>query len=145
MNKDRFQECLSLYGSEIDNWPEDLKTEAHTTLASSPELKALLDQEREFENALGQRAFEPPSPNLATRIVNTAKVTPRTAKSSASIIDSIKGSFGGIPFLSPAYGLTLVLIVGLMLGYAYTSYTTDEEPESIEIAGLLYYDEGYYE
>ena len=72
MNRKDFEKNLILYGSNIDQWPEDIRQDAVAVYESSAELQKLLKEEKLFEQSLKECAIEEPSSNLAHRIITSA-------------------------------------------------------------------------
>ncbi len=61
MNINSFQSCLSRYGATLENWPDDIRSEAEAALEGSLELRQMLAKERKFEGRLNDIA--PPEPD----------------------------------------------------------------------------------
>jgi hypothetical protein len=103
----------------------------------------MLAEERAFEEALMQRGFEESSPGLSDRIISEAlNEDPAGQK---SILKSIRDIFSASPIPSPAIALPLLLVVGIAAGYLYPADSALSEPEGVQVAELIYYDEGFYE
>lgn len=60
MNTNSFQSYLSRYGAELENWPDDIRSEAEAALEDNLELRQMLAGERKFEGRLNEVA--PPDP-----------------------------------------------------------------------------------
>lgn len=144
MDKNRFLEYIDIYGADLGAWPEGVRPAAEAALASSPELAFILDEELRFESLLSASAVEGPSPDLETRIISAARDAKRHSPESSP--GFLAGIFSGIPLFVPRFALPLLLVLGIAAGYILANYSDsgyDEQP--VQLAGVLYYDEGIYE
>ncbi len=142
MDKKDFLEYLSMYGADLGRWPDRLGNEAEKALSGSPELRDALKKEKLFEEALNMRGFEEPSPDLARRIIDAAG--PEKARVRSLFFDLLSSIFSVIPLPKPALALALLLVLGIAAGYLYANYA-DKDTNSMQLAELLYHEEGYYE
>lgn len=142
MDKKEFLDNLSVYGADLGKWPDGLREDAKELLSSSPELKEALEEEKLFEQALNMRGFEEPTPNFARRIIDAAELKPAPARS--SFLDLLSSIFSVIPLPRPALALPILLVLGIAAGYLYANYT-EKDTNGMQLAELLYYEEGYYE
>lgn len=121
MDKKEFKESLMLYGADLSCWPDVLKVRASVLLKGESELagelKALIEEEDNFEALLSERSFEEPGDYLAGRIIAFAQES-ATEESAAN---DVKGLLGWLfaEFFTPraAIALALTLIIGFMAGY----------------------------
>ncbi|MDL1870960.1 DUF3379 domain-containing protein [Deltaproteobacteria bacterium PRO3] len=109
-----FQECLDLYGADLERWPADRRSEAQAALHESEDLRRLLEQERRFEAQLAQDLPATP-PGLAQRILAAAAVTrqePGPREAQAAPLARFR------EFLRPKPALILagLLALGFLLG-----------------------------
>lgn len=144
MDKNRFLEYIDIYGADLSAWPEGVKPAARAALASSPELAFILDEEIRFEALLSASAVEEPSPGLEARIIRAASGGERRSPEASP--GFLAGIFSGIPLFVPRFALPLLLVLGIAAGYVLANYSDpgyDEQP--VQLAGVLYYEEGIYE
>lgn len=142
MDKNRFLEYIDIYGADLGAWPEDVRPAARAALASSPELALILDEELRFEALLSASAVEEPSPGLGARIISAAGGT-ASPESGPGFLASI---FSGIPLFVPRFALPLLLVLGIAAGYVLANYSDPGYDDSgVQLAGVLYYEEGIYE
>ena len=142
MDKNRFLEYIDIYGADISAWPEDAGPAARAALASSPELALILAEELRFEALLSASAVEEPSPGLEARIISAAggKSSPESGPG------FLAGIFSGIPLFVPRFALPLLLVLGIAAGYVLANYSDPGYDDSaVQLAGVLYYEEGIYE
>jgi len=109
-----FQECLDLYGADLEHWPAERRREAQAALQDSEDLRRLLEQELRFEAELAQDFPEAPS-GLAQRILAAAAVTrqePGPHEAQAAPLSWFR------EFLRPKPALVLagLLALGFLLG-----------------------------
>ena len=145
MNRKDFEKNLILYGSNIDQWPEDIRQDAVAVYESSAELQKLLKEEKLFEQSLKECAIEEPSSNLAHRIITSAnkRLVEKDSNTLNNLGQFISEQF--IRFLSPkiAMGMALILVIGFLLGYS-NPFLNDESTEA-ELVTFLYDNGDYYE
>ena len=84
MNSEQFAEYLSLYGSDINKWPEEIREKAFSVYRESEELKSLVEKEIQFESLMNNRAVDDPTSDFERRITLSAK--PRAARNSSGVI-----------------------------------------------------------
>lgn len=143
MDKNRFLEYIDIYGADLGAWPEDVRPAARAALASSPELALILDEELRFEALLSASAVEEPSPGLEARIISAAGGKSPSPESGTGFLASI---FSGIPLFVPRFALPLLLVLGIAAGYVLANYSDPGYDDSgVQLAGVLYYEEGIYE
>ncbi|MEQ9619787.1 MAG: hypothetical protein RIG61_11540 [Deltaproteobacteria bacterium] len=143
MDRKKFLIYLEAYGAELDKWPAELREKAKEVCSLQPDLLKALNEERRFEEALSMRRFEEASPGLERRIIDTAAME-KPALENYSMFDILGSVFKTIPLPRPAIALPLLLVLGIFAGFLYASYTENAE-SSTQLAGLLYYEEIYYE
>lgn len=143
MDKNRFLEYIDIYGADLSAWPEDARPAASAALASSPELAFILDEELRFEALLSASAVEGPSPGLEARIISAAGAKSRPSEAGPGFL---AGIFSGIPLFVPRFALPLLLVLGIAAGYVLANYSDSGYDDSaVQLAGVLYYEEGIYE
>lgn len=95
--------------------------------------------DEKLESMLRARPVEPPSPNLAQRIILQARETPQKAP---TVAQWLRGLFREFHLPKPAYVFAGTLVVGIMLGLNTPIERADNEdsgPASVQ--NFLYADE----
>ena len=72
MSYNKFRKKLVIHGADIQNWPEEIRSYGLKALESSPELRKLVKEEKNFEEILQNRKYEEPGKNFAGRIALAA-------------------------------------------------------------------------
>lgn len=144
MNIEEFKANLGLYGSDLNVWPEDIKSEAISALKTQTDLQKLVDEEKQFEETLNFRNLEEPSPGLESRIISAAKKQPLEPSSSKSLFVYIREVFQTFHLPSPAYALSVMLLIGIALGY-FSSNSTSLANDDTEIEEISFYEGDLYE
>jgi len=142
MDKNKFLEYIDIYGADPGAWPEDVRPSAEAALASSPELAFILGEELRFEALLSASAVKEPSPGLEARIISAAGAKSRPSEEGPGFLASI---FSGIPLFVPRFALPLLLVLGIAAGYVLANYSDPGYDDPVQLAGVLYYEEGIYE
>jgi hypothetical protein len=143
MDKNRFLEYIDIYGADIGTWPEGARESAASAVELSPELALVLEDEFRFEALLSGSAIEEPSPGLEARIISVASGAKRRSPERSP--GFLAGLFSGIPLFVPRFALPLLLVVGIAAGYVLANYSESNNDEPVQLAGVLFYDEGIYE
>jgi hypothetical protein len=95
--------------------------------------------DEKLESMLRARPIEPPSPNLAQRIVLQARQTPQKAP---TVAQWLRGLFREFHLPRPAYVLAATLLVGIMLGLNTPVEKADKEDSaSASVQNFLSADE----
>lgn len=144
MDRKEFMNYLEIYGGDLGRWPSGLREEAEEACTASPGLRAALEEERRFEEALTERGFEEPSPGLEARIINAASVAKRPEHAGKSLLGLLGSIFTAIPLPRPAIALPLLLVIGMAAGYFFANYSDNDTDGSL-YTEMMYYGEGYYE
>ncbi len=142
MDKNRFLEYIDIYGADITAWPEGVRESAAAAVESSPELAFILEDEFRFEALLSGSAIEKPSPGLEARIIAAAGPKRKAPERGTGFL---AGIFSGFPLFVPRFALPLLLVVGIAAGYVLANYSESGSDEPVQLAGVLYYEEGIYE
>jgi len=102
-----FREYLTLYGTQLESWPQAARVQAKT-VQHQPAFLALIEEEKRFERILRLRHMETAPTNLAQRIItmSLAKGCPLPQWSFTDILTSLK----------PA-ALAAMLILGFAIGF----------------------------
>ena len=143
MDKNRFLEYIDIYGADITAWPEGVRESAAAAVESSPGLAFILEDEFRFEALLSGSAIEDPSPGLEARIVSAASDVKRPSPARGT--GFLAGIFSGIPLFVPRFALPLLLVVGIAAGYVLANYSESGGDDPVQLAGVLFYEEGIYE
>lgn len=127
MDTTQFKENLLLYGTNINQWPENIRKTGLEALESSAELQALQKDHEKFEKALQIRRYEEPADNFAQRIISASLQQRQKAPfSPGSFISDLINEFR-IP--RPALAaLSLMMILALTIGFAIGFTTPTESP-----------------
>jgi|SRR5581483_2053795 len=97
-------------------------------------------KEQKLEAMLQSRRFEPPSPDLAERIVRKARPLPQHQM--ISLTQWMKELFAEFHLPRPVYVLVSTLIFGFVVGLTLPQYTTNaDDADSVPIQSFLYADE----
>ena len=144
MDRKEFMDYIGLYGGDLRRWPSGLREEAEALCSRSPGLRAALEEERRFEEALQQRGFEEPSPGLEARIISAAAAVERPGPAKNSVLGLLGAIFSAIPLPRPAIALPLLLVIGMAAGYLYSNYSDNDTDTSL-YSEVMYFGEGYYE
>lgn len=142
MDKKEFLEYLAIHGADLGRWPGGLREEAERAVSASAELRSALDDERRFEETLHERSFEEASPGLERRIIDASGAAPERGRN--SVLGLLGAIFSEFPLPRPAIALPLLLVLGMAAGYLYANYD-ERDTQGVQLAELLYYEEGYYE
>jgi len=115
MTEKEFKQCLMLYGTEVENWPDEILAEA-IRAQYHPTLSELMLEEQYFdEMLLHSRRFEDASPDLADRIIHAARSAVTTSRNSlATYLQELLASL--LP--QPAFALATVLSLGIVIGFS---------------------------
>lgn len=145
MKSEEFKSFLELYGPDINRWPEEFKEKAELSLKSSIELQNLIEEEKLFEAALNLRSFEEPSSGLEYRIITAAKKAAPQISSSKSVFNFIKDLFNSFHLPNPAFALSMVLVIGITLGYMVHSSNNGTSSDDLFAGEINFYDGEFYD
>ncbi len=135
MNKQLFTHYASTYGSEISQWPNEVKQVAVDALAVNPQWQSLLEAEVSLDQALdAYQVSSSPLPDLEQAILN----------STAAKIDLIDRILAWLipqnSVFRPALVACVPLLVGVILGNSLEiedQYVLSEEIELISSFTVL--------
>jgi hypothetical protein len=102
----------------------------------------LAEDEKDFEQLLSSRKYEQPDIDLERRIINSAKSEEQIK--SESIWSYIEQLFSTFHIPVPAMALSILLILGITIGYLYDDTNSGQQDE-VALNDFLYYQGGYYE
>ncbi|MGH7884900.1 MAG: hypothetical protein ACRENO_04295 [Thermodesulfobacteriota bacterium] len=145
MKLQEFKSFLDLYGTDINRWPGEFKEMAKLSLKSSIELQNLLEEEKQFEAALNLRSFEEPSSDLEYRIIAAAKRVDPQISNSKSVFNFIKDLFNSFNLPNPAYALSMILIIGITLGFFINNSNNVSASQDLLAGEINFYDGEFYE
>ena len=143
MNLKQFKDNVLVYGSDVRNWPEDIREAGLKALDSSPELQALLTDEERLERVLKTRKYEEPSIDLSERIISASLHKKKKARR------SLGGFFSDLlwEFSLPKPALTAVsvslifaLIIGFAIGFSNPSGYMSTHQYQTNLEEFLYYE-----
>lgn len=107
MKPETFDECLNLYGADLERWPPPLRAQALMALQDSPPLQQRLEEERGFEDLLSSAQAPPPPGDFARRILAAAEDTTQKG---------LRSRWAELFSFKPAFALACLLLLGFMLG-----------------------------
>lgn len=146
MNKQEFKTNIDLYGADIGKWPERIRQIANTALLSSSEFQLLIEEEKVLNDALNLRTFEKSSSNLENRIISAAlKGSATPAVNSKSLFEYIGSIFNSFNLPNPAYALSMVLVIGITLGYVVNNSGDEINNDNLLANEISFYDGDFYE
>lgn len=145
MNTEEFKINIDLYGFDTNEWPEDIREKANKTLLSSTKFQDLIEEEKMLQDSLNLRTFDEPSSNLENRIISAAKESPASAVNSKSIFEYISNVFNSFHLPNPAFALSMVLVIGITLGYFANNSTDSVNNENLFANEISFYDGDFYE
>lgn len=113
MTKQQFESYLALYGARLENWPQGLRKEA-APFMRLPEFFALAEQHARLEAQLRERRYQPPSKELAERIILTSLSVHQHPV--GRVMMRLQELLAAILIPKPA--LAFMLLVGLFIGFS---------------------------
>ena len=113
MTEKQFKEYLLLYGTEIDNWTEDLQAETLLVQRQHAFTEWMMEQQYYDEMLFNNRSFEVASPDLADRIIYSARAVKKSP--SVTFSDMLRELLSFV-LPQPAYAFAAVLMLGLVAG-----------------------------
>ena len=143
MDLEQFKKNLLLHGTDVHDWPEEIKQAGLKALESSSEFQAVLEKEVRFERVLEGRIYEEPDKDFAERIVLAAR------PKKTSLWTHFSGFFSELiwefDFPKPALSalsvsLVIVLLVGFTIGFTNTNGSISTETTQADIQEFLYYE-----
>jgi len=104
----RLRELLSYYGSDLEQWPEELRP-LWLRAQHNPKLASIVEEERRFEHLLRKRSFTPPSFDFAERIIAASIARPQRMEAIGWFSDLLQE-------VRPA-ALAAMLLLGFAIGF----------------------------
>ena len=145
MDKIQFEENLLFYGTDVYQWPEEIRKAGLKALEGSAEIQTLLAEQKDFEKVLALRTYEEPDRNLAQRILSAS--FQQKEKAPFGLGSFLRGVLTEFHFPQPAVAtfslaLLFILVLGFAIGFLNpfaSSGLNVQEETSLE---AFLYDEG---
>jgi hypothetical protein len=121
MTTARFAALVEAYGGDPARWPAEERDGARALIAADPSARRALDEAAALDAVLDRAPAEPPSAELATRILAAAPVPPAGRARSGRVRrlrDRLAGLLAGLGGWQPVGAMAAALILGLVVGYA---------------------------
>ncbi|OPL15362.1 MAG: hypothetical protein AVO38_10860 [delta proteobacterium ML8_D] len=143
MDPQQFREYVLIHGTNILDWPEDIRMPGLKALDASLELQAILEDEERFEMVLKESRYEDPSPVLSERIISAA--LQQKDKRSHSIVGFFEDLFWefGVPnrsITAVSISLLIALVLGFAIGFFNPSAAVSLDQKQISLEAFLYYE-----
>jgi hypothetical protein len=143
MNLEKFKENLLVYGTDIHEWPEEIRRAGLKAIETSSQFRMLLEEEVRFEKVLKARTYEGPNHDLTERIIlasksKNKKVRPRLVE----LLSELVWEFGlSKPVMSALYvSLVLVLLLGFAIGFTNINGSVSIDGTQTDLQEFLYYE-----
>lgn len=143
MNFEQFKEKLLMYGTDVHNWPKDIRSSGLKALDSSPELQKLMKDEERFEGVLKTRKYEEPSKDLAERIAGAALPRKKKAERNLGVFFSEvlrEFSLSRRALRAVSVSLIFTLIIGFTIGFSNPSGFVSAEQYKTNLEDFLDYE-----
>jgi hypothetical protein len=143
MNFEQLKEKLLMYGSDVCNWPKNIRSSGLKALDSSPELRKLVEEEERFEEVLKTRLYEEPGRDLAERIVAAALPGKKKAQPNPGVFFSEilrEFSLSRRAFTAVSLSLIFTLIIGFTIGFSNPSGQAAAEQYETNLEDFLNYE-----
>lgn len=142
MDIKQFEENLLLYGTNVHQWPQDIRNEGLEVLKHTSEARVLLAELEGFEKVLRTRGYEEPSSNLEQRIISASLSIEKKAPFSLDVF--LTEIFAGFKLSKQSFAvlsilLISVLLVGFSIGFMDPGGATLAEQEQPDLQEFLYY------
>lgn len=143
MDLKQFKENLLLYGSDMNQWPEDIQKAGFKTLKNFSAFQALLNDEVQFEKALKTRKYEEPGADLTKRIISASLHEDKIFQ------PNLGGFFSELfqefslpkPVLTTVCVLVVsVFIIGFAIGFSKSTMSVSIEQDQTDLQDFLYYE-----
>jgi hypothetical protein len=142
MDLKEFKRNILVHGSDLGNWPEQIREAGRKALDGAAELRALLADEERFEGVLKTRRYEEPDGDLAERIISaSAKKEKAPSTLNAFFSDLLQEFWLPKPALTAVFvSLFFALIIGFTVGFLNSSGYVSAEQDETNLQNLLYYE-----
>ena len=138
MDTQQLKENLAYYGADLYKWPEDIRQKALNALDINPELKGLVEQEKNFEDFLLFSETAPADPHLAVRIISASAGVER--KPPVSVSTFLVQLFGDFRLPQPAFIAIVLIIIGIAIGFSSPFEWAAPDLAQSNLYEFLYYD-----
>jgi len=137
MTTEEFQDFLSLYGSDLSTWPDDIRRAAEAVIAADPSMNSLIASEKVFEEIAAARRV-PADDGFAARVV-AASAHKASRKGRPGCTGGLAGFLYDLRQMLPApvpscAVLSCAVLVGFALGWLAQ---TDSSSETV-LQSVLY-------
>ncbi|MBW2664468.1 MAG: hypothetical protein JRD93_21445 [Deltaproteobacteria bacterium] len=143
INFEQFKEKLLMYGTDVRNWPKDIRSSGLKALDRSPELQKLVEEEERFEGVLKTRKYEEPNRDLARRIVAAALHRKKKAQRNLGVFFSEvlrEFSLSRRALTAVSVSLIFTLIIGFTIGFLNPSGYVSAEQYETNLEDFLNYE-----
>lgn len=137
MNIKKLQEYISVHGSDISKWPENIQRYG-LEAQKDKEFVKLIKEEQRLENMLHTRKLAPHS-DLAERIIMKAQLIEQ--KQNITILNYLKGLITDISLPAPVYSMAAIVMIGFFIGFASPSDNVSDDGDNLAVKDLLYFEE----
>lgn len=127
IEKDKFLDCLAVYGTDLEKWPDDLRSEMEMIIESNPELLEILHKEKELEELLNSKRTKDENKDFGEDVVKRTK-----NKTTKSDVYDNPGVIAPPPLIFICF-----LALGYLLNKLYPILVL-ERPLSTIISGLFF-------
>lgn len=139
MDAKQFKENLLLYGADVYQWPEEIRTAGLEALKDSSELQFLVNEETRFERILKSRKYVESDSHLEQRIIAAAlRIKKNPPLSINAFLSELLAEFR-LP--KPAWIIAVLLMIGFAIGFLDPLASAPAEQEQTNLQELLYYEE----
>jgi hypothetical protein len=140
MDMSQLRDCMSLYGAQFSDWPEQFRAQIEGSDHLKSQLQVLISEELQFEQMLLSRTFEQHNPKLSQSIIDQSLLS---HEQPALSVANDSGLIRGLQyfFARPALSMAATLVVGLILGYSFPVEQEFTTEESFDDYSQLLYDQ----
>jgi hypothetical protein len=142
MDLKEFKKNVLVHGSDLGNWPEQIRETGQKALDGAAELRALLADEERFEGVLKTRRYEEPGEDLAERIISASVEKGKAPSTRNGFFSELLQEFWlPKPALTAVFvSLFFALIIGFTVGFLNSSSYVSAEQDETNLQNLLYYE-----
>lgn len=135
MNPNEFAELILVYGADLDRWPDSLRSQAQTLVATDKRAASLLQREQSLADLLDE-AQVPAMAGLEQRVLRQALPPQRSSKINALLNWLLPGEVSHY-WWRPALAATVPLVFGIVLGNFF-SFGISSTSETQDWADEMY-------
>jgi len=142
MDLKEFKKNVLVHGSDLGNWPEQIRETGQKALDGAAELRALLADAERFEGVLKTRRYEEPGEDLAERIISASVKKEKAPSTRNGFFSELLQEFWlPKPALTAVFvSLFFALIIGFTVGFLNSSGYVSAEQDETNLQNLLYYE-----